>query len=30
VLGTLVANPTGRLVQCGDGSAEVKASMVNE
>ncbi len=30
VLGTLVANPTGRLVQCGDGSVEVKASMVNE
>ena len=30
VLGTLVANPTGRLVQCGDGSVEVKASIVNE
>lgn len=30
VLGTLVANPTGRLVQCGDASIEVKASMVNE
>ena len=30
VLGTLVANPTGRLVQCGDGSIEVKASLVNE
>lgn len=30
VLGTLVANPTGRLVQCGDGSIEMKASMVNE
>jgi hypothetical protein len=30
VLGTLVANPTGRIVQCGDASIEVKASMVNE
>jgi hypothetical protein len=30
VLGTLVANPTGRLVQCGDASIEVKASLVNE
>ena len=30
VLGTLVANPTGRIVQCGDGSVEVKASIVNE
>ena len=30
VLGTLVANPTGRLMQCGDGSVEVKASIVNE
>lgn len=30
VLGTLVANPTGRFVQCGDASIEVKASMVNE
>ncbi|MCT0213201.1 type IV pilin-like G/H family protein [Synechococcus sp. CS-1326] len=30
VLGTLVANPTGRLVQCGDASIEVKASMVNQ
>lgn len=30
VLGTLVANPTGRLVQWGDASIEVKASMVNE
>ena len=30
VLGTLVANPTGRIVQCGDASIEVKASLVNE
>ena len=30
VLGTLVANPTGRIVQCGDASIEVKASVVNE
>ena len=30
VLGTLVANPTGSIVQCGDASIEVKASLVNE
>ncbi len=30
VIGTLVANPTGRIVQCGDASIEVKASVVNE
>ena len=30
VLGTLVANPTGRIVQCGDASIEVNASEVNE
>lgn len=30
VLGTLMANPTGRRVQCGDASIEVKASIVNE
>jgi hypothetical protein len=30
VLGTLVANPTGRFVQCGDASIEVPASEVNE
>ncbi|WP_259731936.1 type IV pilin-like G/H family protein [Synechococcus sp. CS-1325] len=30
VLGTLVANPSGRIVQCGDGSIEVRASVVNE
>ncbi|WP_216918870.1 type IV pilin-like G/H family protein [Synechococcus sp. CCAP 1479/9] len=30
VLGSLVANPTGRIVQCGDASVEVTASIVNE
>jgi hypothetical protein len=30
VLGSLVANPTGRVVQCGDASVEVTASVVNE
>ena len=30
VLGSLVANPTGRIVQCGDASIEVTASIVNE
>ncbi len=30
VLGTLMPNPSGRLVQCGDGSIEVQASVVNE
>jgi hypothetical protein len=30
VLGTLMANPTGKLVQCGDGSIEVQASVVNQ
>jgi hypothetical protein len=30
VLGTLVANPTGRFVQCGDAAIEIPASEVNE
>ncbi len=30
VLGTLVANPTGRVVQCGDAAIEINASIVNE
>jgi hypothetical protein len=30
VLGSLVVNPTGRIVQCGDASIEVAASIVNE
>ncbi|KAF0655000.1 hypothetical protein L107_00735 [Cyanobium sp. Copco_Reservoir_LC18] len=30
MLGTLAANPTGRIVQCGDTSVEVTASVVHE
>ncbi len=30
VLGTLVDNPTGRVLQCGDNSTQVMASVVNE
>jgi hypothetical protein len=30
VLGTLVDNPTGRIVQCGDASVKVNASIVSE
>ncbi len=30
VLGTLMPNPSGRVVRCGDGSVEVQASVVSE
>jgi hypothetical protein len=30
VLETFVDNPSGRIVQCGDGSIEINASIVNE